>query len=532
MTMFQLCPRSWALTATIAVASLFAGGCGSGKAPADENLTRESDGDARTLVILHTNDIHGKFRDTPATWVDGEPPIGGFSNLSAHVEAERAAAPGRTVLIDAGDLMTGNPICDMEHEEVSGGAMMAFMNMMDYDAMALGNHEFDKGLDELDGLMDLATFPVLSANTYRPGGEQRTAPASHVILERNGLRIGVIGLMTESLYSVAAPSKLAGTVVTSTVEEAQRIVDAIDPETDLIILLTHVGIGGDRYIARNVENVDVIVGGHSHTRLEEPEVENGVLIVQAGAHGRNLGRLEVTVANDVIADYEGRLIELWPEAGGRDEIVAMVDAYSARIDADFGQEIGALATAWDREYHGESNIGNWITDQLRAHTNADFAVLNSGGIRKDVGSGPITKLDILEVLPFSNVVTTFTCTGEELLTMMRHNAHAAVHESHGILQVSGIRYRYVVSGDDVEIVEALVGGKPVDPAATYTGASVDYVTHGNAERLLGFEPSSAEIEGTVISAVMMEAAEAAGRIDARVEGRMVDATGAEMRRAG
>lgn len=160
------------------------------------------------LIILHTNDIHGKFTETPATWVEGEPPIGGFSNLSVFVATERARTPN-VLLLDAGDLMTGNPICDYDYEGVKGGAMMAFMNMLQYDAMCVGNHEFDHGLEELDGLLSLARFPVLSANTYTPDGDL-TAPARHVIVKRGGLRVGVIGLLTEDLYGVAAPSKLAG----------------------------------------------------------------------------------------------------------------------------------------------------------------------------------------------------------------------------------------------------------------------------------------------------------------------------------
>lgn len=505
----------------VLVALLTVVGCGGGSKPT---------GGPRELVILHTNDIHGKFRDTPATWRDGNPPIGGFANLSAYVEEARAAAPDRTVLLDAGDLMTGNPICDYDYLDIEGGAMMAFMNLMGYDAMALGNHEFDHGLESLSALLSLAKFPVLSANTFRPDGEL-TAPLRYVIVERNGVRIGVIGLLTESLYSVAAPSKLAGTRVESMVESARSIIEKIDDETDLIVLLTHVGVDGDRELARRVEGVDLIVGGHSHTRLEEPEIVNGVIIVQAGAYNRNLGRVSITVENDAITAYAAELIELWPKTGGREQIVSMVDAYSERIDREFGAVIGNLATAWEREYHGESNIGNWLTDAMREYAGGDFAVLNSGGIRKNVAAGPITRLDVLEVLPFSNAVTTFTCTGNELLTLMRHNALAAAHESHGILQVSGIRYRYAVDADEVTLIEATVGGNPVDPGATYTGVTVDYVTHGNAMRLLGFEPSQAVIEGTTVAAVVESAVEQAGTIDSRVEGRMVDAS-AEATRAG
>jgi len=471
------------------------------------------------LVILHTNDIHGKFTTTAATWRDGNPPIGGLANLSAYVEDERAAYD-RTMLVDAGDFMTGNPICDEVHEGVTGGAMVALLNLVGYDAICLGNHEFDHGLETLDGLMGLSEFPVVSANTFRPQGGL-TAPEPYVIVEERGLRIGVIGLMTENLYGVAAPSKLAGTRVTSAAEAARSIVAEIDDETDLIVLLTHIGVDGDRELARAVENVDVIVGGHSHTRITTPELVNGVIIVQAGAHNRNLGKLVLTVENDAVTAHAGELIELWPREGGRPDLREMVGNWEEKIEAEFGRQVATLATSWDREYHAESNIGNWLCDRLMEHVDADFAVLNSGGIRKDQGVGPMTKLDVMEILPFANVVTTFTVTGEELLTIMRKNADAAANERYGILQVGGIRYGYREAGGGIELVDPTVGGEPVDPTKTYRGASVDYVAVGNAERYFGFVPDDPENSGIKIADVILEAVEATETpIDARVDGRM------------
>jgi 5'-nucleotidase/2',3'-cyclic-nucleotide 2'-phosphodiesterase/3'-nucleotidase len=484
----------------------------------------------RDLVIVHTNDIHGKFGPSPATWVEGNPPVGGFANLSAVLDSVRGQNPDRVLLLDAGDLMTGNPICDYEHRGAKGGAMMEFMNRMGYDVMCLGNHEFDHGLDELDRLLGLARFPIVSANTYRPQGGL-TAPHRYVIIKRNGLRIGVVGLLTEDLYGVAAPAKLAGTRVTSMAEEAQKVIDEIDSKTDLIVLLTHTGVDDDRRLARSVRGVDLIVGGHSHTRLEEPVVENGVHIVQAGSHGRSAGRIGMTVENDRIAAFHSELVDLWPAAGARPEIAALAGEWEARIQADYGQVIGRLASAWSRSNDTESNIGNWLADRLREFGGGDFAVLNSGGIRKNMPAGPITRLDVLEILPFSNMVTTFTCTGRELLTLMERNARAASTDRYGILQVSGIRYAYEVAGEGVTILDPTVGGKPVDPERTYTGVSVDYVTHGNAERYLGFEPARREILGEVISSVIMQAIEASPSIDARVDGRIAGETRAA-RRAG
>ncbi len=471
----------------------------------------------RSLTILHTNDIHGKFTTTPATWRDGNPPIGGMANLSAYVVEERAKGP--SILVDAGDFMTGNPICDYEVGGVEGGALVDMMNALDYDAICLGNHEFDHGLEALEELAGRIEAPFLCANVYRPRGGL-TAGAPYTIVERGGVRVGIVGLMTEDLYGVAAPRMLAGTKVTSMVEEARKAVAAIDDRTDLIVLLTHIGVDGDRQLAREVAGVDVIVGGHSHTRLSDPAVENGVIIVQAGAHNRNLGRLDLVVEQDRVISHTGELIELWPRDGGDPELRSLVARWEAKITEDFGAVIGRLATAWRREYHAESNIGNWLAEQVRVFSEADFGVLNSGGIRKDLSVGPITRLDVQEILPFDNVVTTFGCTGAELMLLARENARAAAFETHGILQIAGLRYRYAVDGDDVELLDVTVGGEPVDPERVYTGASVDYVAVGNAERYLGFVPRRTENLGARVADVIEDAVRKAGTIDARVDGRM------------
>jgi len=480
------------------------------------------------LLILHTNDMHGKFTTTEATWKEGSPPIGGLANLSAYIERERSGFE-RVLVLDAGDFMTGNPICDLEYEGITGAGMVEAMNRVGYDAVCLGNHEFDHGLEDLYELIEHCRFPLLSANTYRPDGSL-TAPARFRIIERNGLRIGLVGLLTEELYGVAAPKALAGTSVAPIVETAREMVRELDPKTDVIVLMTHVGVDDDKRLAREVAGIDVIVGGHSHTRLKAPVIENGVIIVQTGANCQNLGKLRLTVENDRVVSHQGELIELWPMDGGRTEVRKLVDAMHARIDAEYGIVIGELVQAWDRSNDGESNIGNWLTDRMRDDAKADFAVLNSGGIRKDVGAGPLTKLEVLEVLPFYNYLTTFECTGTELLSLIVENARAAERNDHSVLQVSGIRYAYAPAGDGVEVIEATVGGKPIEPAATYRGVTVDFLVQGNAKRYFGFVPSRFEVGSDLLSTVIIKAVEATGRVDSRLDGRIRRA--AADRRAG
>ncbi len=474
------------------------------------------------ITILHTNDIHGKFTEQPATWRDGSPPIGGFGNLSAYVAAERAVG-GRLLLLDVGDFMTGNPICDYDHDGVKGGAMVAFMNLVGYDAAALGNHEFDHGVRNLERLVELAKFPFLSANLYRPGGGL-VAPARYHIFELEGLRVGVIGVMTEGLYEVTAPSMLAGVVVTPAAEAVREVVREIDSKTDLIILLSHRGYDRDVELAHELEHVDLILGAHSHSRLRSPEEVNGIWVAQAGHSLTQLGRVNLVVQGDRIISCAGELIDLWPREGQMPQVAALEAEYAERIQRDFGRVIGRLATAWERSGNEESNIGDWLADRLREFGGGDFAVINSGGIRKDLPPGPITRMDVLEILPFSNVVTTFKCSGAQLLGLVEQNARAMAG-GRGMLQVSGLRYAFSARDGEITILEATVGGRPIDPNATYTGVSIDYVSHGNAESYFGFDPAEKSIREDLLSDVIERAIEGSDTIESRVDGRILMVSG-------
>ena len=473
------------------------------------------------ITVLYTNDMHAQFLPSKATWMEGEPKplIGGMTALKYYLDRERAAVPDALIL-DAGDWMTGNPISDIMVEGAKGGGFIQMMNMIGYHASVLGNHEFDNGAENVEQLIKLANFDVITANLFRL--DSLFAPYPYRIYSRGQLRVGVIGLILEELFGVVGKDRVSGLEVRSVARTAQIIIDEIDPKTDLIVIVTHQGWEEDSLLATVIHGADVIVGGHSHTRLEEPKVVNKVIIVQAGSHARYLGRLDLTVQEDTVSNYAGRLIPLWVEGIKVDPTMdSLVTAYQTLIDEEYGAVIGELVAPLGRSYYyGESDLGNWLTDAMREMGQADFALLNSGGIRKDLAPGPITKLDIMELLPFHNVMVRFSCTGKELLQFMETNAAAAAFKQHGILQLSGMNYTFgVASLDRVEIVRARVGGKAVDPTGIYTGVTVDFVL-GHAEKYLGFVPQEQEGLGIVLSDVIINYILEHSQIGPPSEGRM------------
>lgn len=479
------------------------------------------------ITLLHTNDIHGAYAARPAEWLPGKPLVGGFPALAGTVATIRRAGP--SILLDAGDLMAGTPLTSIEYRGVPGGGAMAFMNAVGYDAMALGNHEFDLGRDAIEGLIGLAEFPILCANLVTTASGERFAPAGHVIIERAGVKVAVIGLILDELATVVAAEPLAGLTVVPAIEAARDQVTALDAQSDLIIAVTHMGLEPSRAIARAVPGIDVIVTGHDHRRTDEPILESGVLIVETGSRLERLGRLDLKVAGDRVVDHRFALLDLPAAAAERAPaaVTALAGELDARIQAEYGRVVAEVAVPLVRDSARESNIGNWITDAFRAETGADFAVTNSTGIRADAAAGPLTRFEIHSISPFPNSLCTFRASGEQILAFARKNALKAVGAGDGekaIVQVSGLTYSY---GPDGAVSAVSIGGKPVEPGRIYLGATSDFIAVSQADKYLGFEPAGIQSSGRLIFDVLCDAAARTSPIAARIEGRMRPLAGAE-----
>jgi len=456
----------------------------------------------RRLTVLHVNDLHTHFLPEVAEWSkeDPKPMTGGLVALQSAVARERAAAEAVLVL-DAGDWLTGTPLSDVEAGGVRGGAFIQMMNAVGFDASTIGNHDFDNGREALPRLIALAEFPVVSANLYE--GDRLLAPAPWVVLDKGGLKVGVVGLILDELEQEISREMMAGLRVEPVAAAARRAVAELDPVTDLIVLLTHQGWREDSLLATRVPGADLIVGGHSHTRLKAPRVVDGIVVAQAGSYARDLGRIDLVVVDDRVVSHEGRLIPLYQRDVGDPDpaLAALVEEHKARIDAEFQVEIGRAAVRLDRDYFHESPLGDWMCDALLGLSGADAALLNSGGLRADLDAGPVTRLDLKSILPFQNTVVVFTCTGEQLLTLLRTNAEASLRESQGILQMAGLEAVYRDGPQGAEIVSSAVGGRPIEPGRIYRVATVDYVL-GLADKYLGFTPAAHEsCAGTLFQAV-------------------------------
>jgi len=470
----------------------------------------------KSITILYTNDIHANFLPHNPSWqkVNKDRLIGGFNELCFAVDSIRKIRK-QVFLFDAGDIMTGTPITEYEFKHAKGGALFEMMNLIGYDACTLGNHDFDISKRNLINLIKIAKFPALCANlkdTIELELDSLIIPFK--IFQRHNTRIAVIGLMTIEFHQLVNKRNTSGIAIYEPASILQRWIDSINQHVDLIVALTHQGFYNDSILATRVNGLNIIIGGHSHTRLKKPKVINGVIIVQAGKNCEYLGILDIQFDKKTIIKFRSEILPLWYNPSHKSLIAGFVDSLGSAIEKDYGEVICTLKTSWQRK-HGESNVGNFIADAQREAVNADVAFMNSHGIRKNLPAGPVTKMNLFEVLPFHNILAKFELTGKQIREIMEYYI-----SNHPPIHISGIFCKYKKLHKQIDYVEFLVNGAPLDENRTYTCTANDYLIQ-ESKRYLGIEIANLTyLETTLFSVVekkMREQKEISAKIEKRIE---------------
>jgi 5'-nucleotidase / UDP-sugar diphosphatase len=454
----------------------------------------------KQITILHTNDMHASFLPHEAYWIrtTPKPLVGGFNELAFAIDSVKKTRTA-TLLIDAGDLMTGNPITDRVYKGAEGGGLVQMLNLMGYEGWEPGNHDFDISYANFLKLTRIAQFPVFTANLVDLQSGHPITGKEYIIVEKNGLKIGIFGLMSQEYYNLVSVNSAKGVKLLPYITEAKRMIDLLRPKTDLLIALTHTGVDDDSVLAVSVKGIDVIIGGHSHTRLRKPKHINGVIIAQAGSNAENLGVLDLTVENKTVTKWDGSLNQLWYHPDRKTAVTALVDSFQTEIKKEYDQVIANVVTSGKTE-DSESGLGLFLAAAHKNAAHTDIGFMNTGGVRKRLLPGPITKQDLFEVLPFRNLLMKFSLSGTQVRGLALH-----MIKNHPGILVSGLECEWKRNeAGEVEIVKLLVGKKPLDERATYTAAASDYVM-GEAKRYLGIDaPELTYTEMTVFNAILKE----------------------------
>jgi 2',3'-cyclic-nucleotide 2'-phosphodiesterase (5'-nucleotidase family) len=422
-----------------------------------------------TIRLLHVNDFHG-FAN-PQKDPGSAELRGGATWLAAKIDTLRKERP--TLLLAAGDMIQGDNWANL----FKGESSIALMNLLRFDAMVVGNHEFDFGQGVLAKRISEARFPVLGANVV---GMPEVQP--YVIRELAGVRVAIIGLVTDDVPTTSAPASTVGLDFIPPVVTAERLVRELKPKVGLIVLLTHIGHSADLALARQLQEGVVIIGGHSHTRVEKPVHIGNSVVAQAWEHGKCLGVLDITFDDGKLVSMTGRLEDIRPVKGeGDPAVAALVDRFNRQFAALLNQQAGSasvdLVSTGVRR--AETNFGNLVADIVRQSASADVGLVNGGAIRNNINRGAILVKDVYSALPFDSYVVAIKLTGRELRQALEHGVSAVEEGSGRFPQVSGISFTYApLSPVGNRVRQVFVNGVPLDDDREYRVATIDFLAAG------------------------------------------------------
>lgn len=433
-----------------------------------------------TITILHTNDIHGRhapFEAAPgdATSQTGDPGrspaefdhagmVGGFQYLAGKVgEIRKREGENKVLLLDAGDTFSD----DYVGNQTRGEAIIALMNALDYDMMALGNHDFDYGVERTRELQELADFPMRGANVTENGKPVFGQPWK--IFEVDGVKIAILALTYHSTDKTAGAQNIRGLTYSSGIDATRRYLPDMRRSADIVMLLSHQGTATDRKLARELDGVDIIVGGHSHDILRKPERVDGTWIVQAMADAAVLGEVRIEVGPDKkLRQVTGNAHQLWnyqiePDAGIA-ELVARIDQpYTEALNEVLGYSVDRIP----RDYRSESAFDKMVGEFMIEETGADVALMPGVGYGVSIYPGNVTRERLYTLLPHPAKLVTFEMKGSELLAVLEQSATNQnpgdpMKVVGGLLQTANIGWTVDLNRPLGErVTEATVGNIPI-----------------------------------------------------------------------
>jgi len=478
-------------------------------------------GDRVRLHLIWTNDIHGHVAPEGAWFMNPNfpPPLGGGASAAAYVETVRKSVQGDpdagVLLVDAGDTWQGAPVGTL----TKGVVMEHYFDALDYDVVVPGNHEFDKGKEIAIRISNAMKRKFVAANIFVAGTDSLVDWCEpYRIVERAGLRIGIVGANTPGTKHMAFPENIAGLEFRPILPEIEKWRDHLlkQENVDFVMAVVHEGlpfdaerewnelkkrvaagedvrgeVRGAMDLAHVLDGVPVVVGGHTHRGYREPWIDpvTHTMVLESFGNGSSVGHviLDLDRAAHAIVGWEaprrdGVLVTLfedewWPDEATAERLRPFVEETQKGLDV----VVGSSRVELTRRGGTNSPLGNLVTESMRAETNADFAFVNQGGLRADIPAGEVTVGEVLRVMPFDNTLVVVQMPGRTIREIFERKSRRG---SSGI-GFSGVQA--VVDPDAPEgerVRELLVAGAPIEPDRIYRVATTDYLMEGNSG--LGF----------------------------------------------
>ncbi|MBX3582106.1 MAG: 5'-nucleotidase C-terminal domain-containing protein [Rhizobiaceae bacterium] len=493
-----------------------------------------------TLTILHINDWHSriesnnKYESTCSVEEEGKGEcFGGAARLVTAVTDRRKALEGQNVLLlNGGDNFQGS----LFYTTYKGKAEAEFLNQMRFDAMTVGNHEFDDGEEALVPFLEEITFPVLSANVH-PDAQSKVGDRikPSIVLDIGGQKIGIIGAVTTDTPEIASPGPniaIEDDIKTITAEVEKLKADGVNK----IVALTHVGYPRDKEMIAKIPGVDVVVGGHSHSLLSNTDekaegpyptmIDNPdgykVPVTQAASYSKYLGEFTVTFDdNGVVREAKGDPILLDNSIAPDAAVLARVKELAGPIEELKAKEVAETTAPIDGSRENcrarECEMGNLVADAILDRVKGQgvtIAFQNGGGLRASIDQGVVTMGEVLTVLPFQNTLATFQLSGKDVLAALENGASQLEEGGGRFTQVAGLKYSFDGSapvGNRIKSVEVMENGAwvPLDPEKTYLAATNNFMRKGgdgykvfadNAQNAYDYGPGLEQVVADYLSA--------------------------------
>lgn len=482
----------------------------------------------KKFTILHSNDMHGDFL---AEVKAGEGKlIGGLALLSGYINKVRREEEN-VLFVISGDMVQGSLI-DFEYKGIS---TMEIMNYLAPDVVALGNHEFDYGLPHLLFLEKMANFPIVNANLYITHYNKRLM-LPYLVIRKAGFDILFTGIVTDKVIDSIKQDKLISSFVS--LEEASNEIGVIsnaykNDDVDLTIVLTHIGFDSDIELAKLLKpewGIDLIIGGHSHTILEQPEYRNGIYIAQAGVGTDQVGRFDIIVDDDSnsIVDMKWQLITIdnnIAEPGS--ELEKYINSFKEDVDREYNAIICKFArniTHPMREV--ETELGNLISDAFAEASETDIMLTGAGSIRiKEMGP-LITLKDAMTCFPYDDTLSRHIVPGYKIKKMFAHFMRKENRNGEGECYQVNKKVKAVYDDTKKGLISLDLDGKPIEDDEEYKicvqgyhfNNSKDYLNITNEELL---KSGKSKVISTSAQQVLLEYLRNHQNIDAKIEGRLI-----------
>ncbi len=444
--------------------------------------------DTNKIVLIHTNDMHGFFEEHKYHGM-GAAKVKRFVDL---VKARNEDA----IYVDAGDAIQGSNLVTLS----KGDAAIDVLKGLEVEAMVLGNHEFDYSQEQLGTLLEKATFPMIACNILDKDGNRVYKP--YYIKEVKGKKIAFVGFATPETTFKSHPKNTEGLVFEDPVIAAKKVVKELEGSADILVGICHLGIEKldedwtSINLAKNVPEFKVLVDGHSHTTLPEGQLVNGVMIVQAGEHTKNVGYVTIDLEDmdkpataTLFTKDQAKFIK------NDEKVLAIVEGIKKENKKILDEEIKETPVKLIGERlvvrKGESNLGNLLTASLLDISGADIALMNGGGIRETIEVGMVTKGHILSVFPFGNTVKVVELSGKDVKAVLENGFSTYPEPNGGFPHIAGLKVKFDAKKEaGSRVVEVLdKDGNPIVDDKKYTLVTNDFlVAGGDGYKMLKDKP--------------------------------------------